>query len=143
LVAIAGCDKAKEEDPVPPMATVVMPDGPAPVDAGVSATASTPMLASSSGIGAGSVRPPAASGSIVAGDSGPPTGGAVSVISGANPTPAAATAGTTAPTSPLDPTVLPPALSRIPRSAGAIGPDPSASASGDDQPLTVAPGSKR
>jgi hypothetical protein len=141
LAAIAGCNKV-QEGPAPPMATVVMPGGPAPVDAVASAAAAAPALASSSALGVSSALPPAASASIVAGDSGPATGGTVSVISGANPTPAAATAGTTAPTSPLDPTVLPPALSRIPRSAGAIGPDPSASASGDYQPLNVAPGSK-
>jgi hypothetical protein len=141
LAAIAGCNKV-QEDPAPPMATVVMPGGPAPVDAVASVAPAAPALASSGALGAGSALPPAASGSIVAGDSGPATGGTVSVLPGANPTPAAATAGTTAPTSPLDPTVLSPALSRVPRSAGSIGPDRSASASADDQPLNVAPGSK-
>jgi hypothetical protein len=134
----AGCDKAKEE-PVGNVATVVMPNGPAPTDSNSSPSTSTVTAASTSRDAA---RAPPAGDDIPAGNRGPLTGGTVSVIAGP-PVPAAAATPPTesAPASPLDPSVLPPAIAASRAlGAGAIG--PAASAPADAQPLSVPPGSK-
>jgi hypothetical protein len=144
----AGCDKAKEE-PVLPTATVVMPGSPAPTDAGSAPSGNAPptlVSASNSNEGGMSPAPPAATGTITRGNGGPATGGTLSIVPG-SPTPAVAPATTppvttpAAPASPLDPTVLPPALTASPPGPGRIGPDPAANSS-NDQPPAVPPGTK-
>jgi hypothetical protein len=144
---IAGCDKTKEE-PLPPTATVVMPGSPAPTDASSAPSVAMPttLLGSSSNSdGSMAPRSAVASGGITRGDSGPPTGGTLSIIPGSPaPAPVATPPPATravAPASPLDPTVLPPALSASPPGPGRIGADPAASSS-NDQPQAVAPGTK-
>jgi hypothetical protein len=132
---IAGCDKAREE-PVGASATVAAPSGPAASD-GSNAPAAAATVASN-----GSTAPVAngdPTAGITAGNSGPATGGTVSVIS--NPTTNATPPAATTPATPLDPTVLPPAIGAS-RAAGAGAIGPSASAPADDQPRSVAPGSK-
>jgi hypothetical protein len=158
-----GCDKAKEE-PLLPTATVIMPGSPAPTDPSSAPSGAPPMLVSSTNGGDAAVAPAqsaAASGSITLGNGGPATGGTLSIIPGATTTTTTTTTTTgsapaptlvpvpaptpnpapVAPASPLDPTVLPPALTTRPAGPGRIGADPAAS-SPNDQPPAVPPGTK-
>jgi hypothetical protein len=143
VLAATGCDKAKEE-PAPTAATVIMPGTPAPTDAAASSNA-PPVVA-----GTGPLPTAAdaeASNRINAGTSAPATGGTISVIPA--PAPASTTIvivnppnGTTAPSVAPGPnvSVLPPAISASVTAPGSIGPNPSTSTSGNDQPPSYAPG---
>jgi hypothetical protein len=141
VLAAGGCDKAKEE-PAPTAATVIMPGTPAPTDAASSSTA-PPAVAGTATLP--SAADADANSRINAGNSGPTTGGTISII----PAPAPTTIvvvnppnGTTAPSAAPVPevSVLAPAIPASATGAGSIGPNPSASASGNDQPPSYAPG---